>query len=475
MDSLAVVVLAAGLGKRMGSNTPKSLIELAGTPLLGHVFRTIAELAPERLVVVTGAGRDQVEAYARTAWSAAEPPLTFAFQEQQLGTGHAAKIGMEAIEGFIGTVLILYADTPLVSAGTLKRLLAGHAECKATLSLITMRTSQENSFGRVIRDPRTGTVKKIVEARDCTTKEYVTEDLNSGVYAVDSAFLVPALDKLKNENAQGEYYLTDVVGLAVAEGQTVEGFALGTFEELQGINDRFDLSQVERTLHSRSVRELLRSGTRLLDPATFHMEHGCSVAPGAVIGPNVQLLGTTSVAAGAIIDGNAWLKDCEVGEGAHLRIAIRGEGARIGKDAKVGPFAHLRPGTTLEDEVHIGNFVETKNAALARGAKANHLTYLGDCSIGSKTNVGAGTITCNYDGYEKSRTEIGAGVFIGSNTALVAPVSVADGATIGAGSVITQPVEADALAVTRAALTVKPGWAKRKRELMQGKAEKRRG
>jgi bifunctional UDP-N-acetylglucosamine pyrophosphorylase/glucosamine-1-phosphate N-acetyltransferase len=469
MDQLAVVILAAGLGKRMGLDTPKVLVSTRRMPLLHHVLHTVGELHPARTIVVTGHKRELVHASVAAAFGEIRG-LTFAHQPEQRGTGDAVKCALPDLSGFIGTVVILYGDSPLVSAPTIKHLLAAHTARGATLSLLSIETDPSVPYGRILRDPATGQIRGIREAKDCSPAEHSITEMNSGVYAVDSAFLGPAVTELKNENVQKEFYLTDIVERAVVEGQIVEAIRAPNPRELFGVNTQAELTMINATLHERQIEALIDSGVIIDDPRTVYLDSTVTLAPGVRVGPNVQLRGTTSIGGGVTIEGGALLRNCVVGAGATIKFSVVAEDATIGPGASVGPFAHLRAGTVLGEHVKIGNFVETKKAILAAGAKASHLTYLGDCTIGADTNIGAGTITCNYDGYKKFQTTIGRGVFIGSNTSLVAPVTVEDGATVGAGSVITKSVAQDSLAVTRAPQVSKPGWSKRKRELADEKS-----
>lgn len=463
MNTLAVVILAAGLGKRMGLDTPKVLVHTRQMPLLHHVLHTTRALRPSRTIVVTGHKRELVHASIAATFGAIHG-ITFAHQPEQRGTGDAVRCALPELEGFVGTVVILYGDTPLVSAQTIEHLLAVHTERSATVSLLSIEADPSVPYGRIIRDPSTAQVRGIREAKDCSATERLITEMNSGVYAVDSAFLGPAVTELKNENVQGEFYLTDIVERAVREGQAVEAVRAPRPRELIGVNTQAELTMINETLHERRIQALIESGVSVEDPRTLYLDETVTVAAGSRIGPNVQLRGSTSVGTGVVIEGAALLKNCVVGAGAIVKFSVVAEDATIGANAAVGPFAHLRSGTILGENVKIGNFVETKKALLGAGAKASHLSYLGDCTIGAETNIGAGTITCNYDGYKKYQTTIGDGVFIGSNTSLVAPVTVEDGATVGAGSVITKDVGRDSLAVTRAPQISKAGWSKRKRE-----------
>lgn len=479
MEKLAIVILAAGLGKRLGADVPKVTLATSRRPLIEHVLHTASQLTPEKIVVVTGHKNVLVEDVVRRgAQDPREPyPLRtveFALQAQQRGTGDAVKSALPNLKDFTGTVLILYGDVPLVRLESLRSLLEQHAAHKATLSLISFTASGNHPYGRIIRDRQSGDILRITEARDCRADELLIAESNSGIYAIDSAFLLPAVNQLKNENAQQEYYLTDLVGQAVKEGQTVRAFNLGDESEFQGVNTRAELANINRRILDRTIDRLVQAGVEIIDPTSLYVEPEVVVAAGVTIGPRVQLLGKTSIAGGVRFDGDAVVRDCSLAAGAHVKSFVVMEGARVGERSSVGPFTHLRTGTVLDREVKVGNFVEVKKSHLRERVKASHLSYLGDSEIGAETNIGAGTITCNYDGYKKSKTAIGAGVFVGSNTSFVAPVTIGAGATIGAGSVITKDVEADSLALTRAPLMEKSGWSGRKRKRMKSDAAKDR-
>jgi len=361
--------------------------------------------------------------------------------------------------------VLTYADHPLFTSETLSHFLAYHSFKKATVSMISFTAPPPHSYGRIIRGAKSE-VLRITEAKDCNPEELLISEANSGVYAVDSAFLKPAIESLTNNNAQKEYYLTDIVAKATQEGQTVCAFPLGDAREAAGVNTFADLAFVNSILAARQIDALQATGVLFDDPVSCSIDHSVTIEAGARIGPQVQLKGTTHIGPEVNLEGSSLLIDATVRKGAEVRLGCRIEGAVIGESATVGPFAHLRPGTNVGSHCRVGNFVETKNASLATGAKASHLTYLGDCTIGEESNIGAGTITCNYDGYKKSKTVLGKGVFIGSNSCLVAPVTIGDGALIAAGSVITKDVPADALALGRAEQTHKTGWAKARREAL---------
>lgn len=464
-EELAVIILAAGLGKRMRSELPKVAISTRQMPLIHHVLEAVSGLRPKKVVVVTGYKREHVEKIVREHEMASAAAIEFAYQEKQIGTGNAVKCALSNLQDFTGSVLILYGDIPLISTDTLKQFYSLHKEKSATLSLISFKVSGENAYGRVVRSGESGYVERIVEARDCTPQQLRIEEVNSGIYLVDSAFLAPAVNDLKNENAQHEYYLTDILERAAKEGQAVNAMLLTDGGEVQGVNTLYDLSLINRALAMEEKRQLIEKGVIFELPDTCLVDKSAEIATGVRIGPNVQILGKTKIGAGTVIEGTAYIRDSIIEEDATIKLGVRMEGAHLGKGASVGPFANLRPNSVLEEKARIGNFVEMKNARLGSGAKANHLTYLGDAEIGRDSNIGAGTITCNYDGYQKFQTKIGSEVFIGSNTALVAPVTIEDGASIGAGSVITKNVEKDSLAFTRPPQVSKSGWARRKRDL----------
>lgn len=475
---LAVIILAAGQGKRLGAPTPKVTVSTREKPLISHVLDSVSKLCTEKVVIVTGFQKETVEGVVKDYLSHSSKnsglcssKVTFAFQEKQLGTGDAVKAAVPHLKDFEGEVFILYGDVPLVSSATLKKFLVHHQENNATLSLISFNENSPNQYGRVIRDKTGKSIEKIVEFKDCTPEQVNISEVNSGLYLVDSAFLVPAVENLKNENAQKEYYLTDILETASKEGQRISGMLLENSEEVLGVNTFYDLSLVNKALHMKKINDLINSGVQFDQPESVLLDSTVEIEPGARIGPNVQILGTSSIAKGAYIEGTAYILDSKIGENTRIKLGVRMEKAEVGAECAVGPFAHLRPGTKLERDVKIGNFVEAKAAHVKEGAKASHLTYLGDCSVGKNANIGAGTITCNYNGYSKHFTDIGADVFIGSNTCLVAPVKIEDGASIGAGSVITKTVEKDSLAVARSPQVNKPGWAKRRRESLE-KAKK---
>jgi bifunctional UDP-N-acetylglucosamine pyrophosphorylase / glucosamine-1-phosphate N-acetyltransferase len=440
-SEFAAIVLAAGKGTRMKSARPKVLHPIAGRPMVNHVLDTLAALGAARTVVVVGPGMDDV--------AAAVAPAKTALQPAQRGTADAVKAARKHVAGFGGTVLILYADTPLLSAETLAAMLAAREGPKApAVVVLGFRPADPGPYGRLVVGAG-GRLKRIVEARDASAAERRIRLCNSGVMAVDGHHLFALVDAVKNDNAKREFYLTDIVGLA-ARKKLAARYIEAPEAELMGVNDRADLARAEAAWQDARRARAMREGATLLSPATVTFAHDTRLGQDVTIGPNVVFGPGVSVA-----------------DGAAIRAFCHIEGAAIGAGATVGPFARLRPGTILGEGVHIGNFVEAKAARFGAGAKANHLSYLGDAEIGAAANIGAGTITCNYDGVLKHKTTIGAGAFVGSNTALVAPVTVGDGAMIGAGSTIARDVAPGALAVTRAEHKEIPEAARRFRERRQ--------
>jgi len=393
--------------------------------------------------------------------------LRIVLQTEQRGTGHAVACAAAAFAGFAGDVLVLYGDVPLIRAATLRALLDAHRAAGADLTLVTLYFARPAGYGRIVRGPD-GQVTGIVEERDASDVQRAITEVNPGLYAVRAELLFQLLDELGPDNAQGELYLTDVVGLAARRGHRVLTVQAGSAEELAGVNTRAELAHMEAKLRAESVERWMAAGVTFEDPATAYVGPEVTIGRDTVIGPNVQLRGGTRIGEGCRLDGTAHLVDTTLGDRVHLLFGCVAEGAEIGHDARVGPFARLRPGTRLAERVHIGNFVETKQAVLGAGTKANHLTYLGDCEIGPETNVGAGTITCNYDGFAKHRTTVGARVQIGSDTQLVAPVSVGDDAYVGAGTTVTRDVPPGALVLSRVPQREVAGWVAHKRARVAG-------
>ena len=442
---LAAIVLAAGKGTRMKSDLHKVLHPIAGRPMLGHLLETVDGLGAERLVVVVGSGREQVAPLVE------EHKGVVVVQEPQLGTAHAVQQAEEALAGFEGDVLILYGDTPLIARETLERMLdrLGADDAPAVVVLAS-RPADPLRYGRIVADAD-GTIRRMVEYKDASDEERAVDLCNSGLMAVRSADLWPLLSGVGNDNAAAEYYLPDIVMLAAAVGRRSAVLETDA-EEVAGINSRSELAAVEAVWQRRRRERAMAEGASLIAPETVWFSHDTAlgrdvtVEPNVVFGPGVR-----------------------VADGATIRAFSHLEGATVAAGAEVGPFARLRPGAEIGEKAKVGNFVEVKKTRLGAGAKANHLAYLGDAEIGAGANIGAGTITCNYDGFLKYPTRIGAGAFIGSNSALVAPVTIGEGAIVGAGSVVTRDVTADALALARGEQSERPGWAARFRAAMAEK------
>ncbi len=437
MTTLTVIILAAGKGTRMNSRLPKALQRLASRPLLAHVLQCAQQLQAERTIVVYGHGGAQVQT------TFADRGIHWVEQAEQLGTGHAVRVTLPVLPTE-GHSLILYGDVPLVQPATLKRL---QAAAQSGIAMITQQLADPSGYGRIVREQ--GLITRIVEQKDATDAELQISEINTGIYCVDNALLHRWLPKLSNHNGQAEYYLTDIVAMATAEGIAI-GSIQPTHEfEIEGVNDRRQLADLERHFQQYQASQLLQSGVTLLDPTRFDLRGQLSVGQDVLIDINVIIEGDCYLGDGVSIGAGCILKNARIGSGTQVQPYSVLDDVIIGANAMVGPFARLRPGTELADEVRIGNFVEVKNTRIGRGSKANHLAYLGDAVIGADSNIGAGTIACNYDGARKHQTIIGERVFVGSNSSLVAPISIGDGATIGAGSVITKSVEADSLAVAR--------------------------
>ncbi|MBD9634332.1 bifunctional UDP-N-acetylglucosamine diphosphorylase/glucosamine-1-phosphate N-acetyltransferase GlmU [Pseudomonas sp. PDM19] len=445
--SLEIVILAAGQGTRMRSALPKVLHPVAGKPMLAHVIDIARGLSPTRIHVVIGHGADLVRERLQA------DDLNFVIQEQQLGTGHAVAQAAPFLSA--DNVLILYGDVPLIEQPTLERLMA--QATPEQLALLTVELEDPTGYGRIIRDGA-GEVQAIVEQKDATAEQRAIREGNTGILAAPRERLLGWLSRLSNSNAQGEYYLTDVIAMAVGDGLRVATAQPEVAMETQGANDRLQLSELERFFQQRVARRLMAQGVTLIDPARFDVRGEVSVGRDVSIDINVILEGQVEIEDDVQIGPNCYIKDSTLRRGAIIKANSHLEGAHVGPDSDVGPFARLRPGSVLERKVHVGNFVELKNAHLQDGVKVGHLTYLGDSEVGARTNIGAGTITCNYDGANKWRTTIGEDVFIGSNNSLVAPVDIGTGATTGAGSTITAEVPAGTLGVGRAKQRVIEGW-----------------
>jgi bifunctional UDP-N-acetylglucosamine pyrophosphorylase / glucosamine-1-phosphate N-acetyltransferase len=453
----AVIILAAGEGKRMKSARSKVLHEVAGHSLLSYAVTAATSLQPEQIVVVVGHRRDQVEAHLEEI----APHVTTAVQEQQLGTGHAVQVALERLGELTGEVVVTYGDVPMLGTETLTALLEEHRRQQAAATVLTAEVPDPTGYGRILRDAD-GAVQSIVEHRDADEAQRGICEINSGIYVFEAKTLYAALTELTPANDQGELYLTDVLGLARRNGRTVAAMVSDDLWQTEGVNDRVQLAAVNAELNRRILHRWMREGVTIIDPATTWIQASVDLAPDVTLLPNTSLEGATSVGAGATIGPDTTLIDVEVGENAHV-VRAHAVLSVIGAGANVGPYASLRPGTTLGAAGKIGTFVETKNARIGSGAKVPHLTYAGDAEIGEGANIGAGTIFANYDGLTKSQASVGRYSFIGSDSVLVHPVTVADGSYVAAGSTVTADVAPGELAVSRARQRNVPDWVARKR------------
>ena len=435
--SLSIIILAAGKGTRMNSRLPKVLQPLAGQPLLAHVFKQANTLQAERIIGVIGHGSEHVKQ------TFAHQSVDWIEQTEQLGTGHAVQVTLPVLPK-TGQSLILYGDVPLIRAQTLKQL---QDAATGGIAMMTLTVANPTGYGRIVRQD--GNIQRIVEHKDASEHERNITEINTGIYCVDNACLHRWLPNLSNNNVQGEYYLTDIVEMAVSDGLHI-GSVQPEYEfEVEGVNDRLQLATLERRFQTYQAEQLLKAGVTLTDPARFDLCGTLTTGQDVRIDVNVIIEGDCHFGDGVQIGAGCVLKNATIGAGTVILPYSILDDVTVGASAHIGPFARLRPGTQLADQVHIGNFVEVKNSQIGVGSKANHLSYIGDTTVGTQSNIGAGTITCNYDGANKHKTMIGNQAFIGSNSCLVAPVEVADGATVGAGSVITKAVPAGALAVAR--------------------------
>lgn len=448
--SLEVIILAAGQGTRMRSSLPKVLHPIAGKPMVGHVVDTVRGLNAAAIYLVVGHGADKVRE------KLAADDVSFVEQLQQLGTGHAVTQALPKLTNN-SQVLILYGDVPLIKPETLQKLLT-HAT-KTSLGLLTVNLDNPSGYGRIIRDQKKR-VAAIVEQKDASEDQLAVKEINTGILAVTSEQLQRWLPKLSNDNKQGEYYLTDIIAMAYEEGTLIETVQPVTTAEVEGVNNRLQLAELERVYQLEQADNLMTAGVSLADPARIDVRGQLNTARDVFIDVGCIFEGQVELAEGVEIGPYCVLKNARLGPGVKLAAFTHLEDATLDGDNQVGPFARLRPGTHLESGAKIGNFVETKNTQVASGAKINHLSYIGDAQVGANANIGAGTITCNYDGVNKHLTKIGAGAFIGSNSSLVAPVEIGAGATVGAGSTITRSVDDHALAVTRAKQLQKANWPK---------------
>lgn len=459
MKKLAVIVLAAGKGTRMKSTRPKVLHEVAGRPMLFYPLAIMEELKAGRVAVIIGHGADDVKA------AFPSKKIGFVLQKEQLGTGHAVLTALKSLSGFSGDVLVLSGDVPLITKETVSAFLKLHrtgGKNRPAISLITMALDAPRGYGRVVRDEERAVVR-IVEDKDCTPGERHINEVNSGIYVFRSDFLFTAIKKIGRDNAQGEYYLPDLIALAVAKGLRVKALTHADPEEVMGINNRVELARAASVMRRRINESLMMGGVTIIDPERTYIDHGVKIGADTIVYPGAHLKGATVIGEGVVIEEGARIVDSKIGPSTAIKSYSIVEESVVGSSVQIGPFARLRPGNVIEDKARIGNFVEVKKSRIGRGSKANHLSYIGDSVIGEGVNIGAGTITCNYDGVHKHKTTIEDNAFIGSDSQLVAPVTIGKGAYVGSGTTVTKDVPPDALVITRAKERVIEGWAKKKR------------
>lgn len=445
---LDILILAAGKGTRMRSDLPKVLHPVGGKALVQHVADTARKVGGEQLLIIVGHGAEKVEE------KMAAPDVKFVLQAQQLGTGHAVQQALPHLRND-ATVLILYGDVPLTKAETLQKLIAKVGEKQ--MGLLTVNMQNPTGYGRIVRDANRKVIA-IVEHKDASDEQKKITEINTGIMAVKAKHLQKWLPQLGNNNAQGEYYLTDIIAMAKDDGVAIEVEQPEAVEEVEGINNRQQQAALERFYQQQKANELMVAGVTLLDPSRIDIRGNLTAGRDVVIDVNCVFEGDVVLGDGVVIEPNCIIVNSKIGNQSHIKAFSHIEDSTLANECEIGPYARLRPGTQLADDVKIGNFVETKKAVIAKGSKVNHLSYIGDAVIGSKVNVGAGTITCNYDGVNKSKTEIGDNAFIGSNSALVAPVKIAAGSTVGAGSVITKNTEENDLAIARSQQRNIKGW-----------------
>ncbi|WP_276357720.1 bifunctional UDP-N-acetylglucosamine diphosphorylase/glucosamine-1-phosphate N-acetyltransferase GlmU [Cohnella caldifontis] len=465
MNRLAIV-LAAGQGKRMKSKLYKVLHPVCGKPMAQHVLDAVRKASCGRIVVVVGHG-------AETVRETLEGSAEYALQAEQLGTGHAVLQAKPLIGGEEGTTLVICGDTPLISTATIEAMMDRHEREGAAATVLTAIVPDAAGYGRIVRGAD-GSVQRIVEHKDCTPEEARIREINTGTYCFDNRQLFEALAEVKNDNAQGEYYLPDVIGILQRKGKRISASLLEDPDEAIGVNDRAALGEAERLMRQRINRTHQLNGVTVVDPAGTYIDADVEIGPDTVIYPGTVLRGRTVIGPDCAIGPSADLKDTKVGPGSTVRQTVA-DGAEIGEGNQVGPFAYLRPGTKLGRQVKVGDFVEIKNAAVGDGSKVPHLSYVGDAVVGSGVNIGCGAITANYDGYNKSVTEIGDNAFIGSNVNLIAPVKIGEGAYVVAGSTITHNVDDHDLAIARTRQENKPGYAHKIRARAKSIHDKRNG
>ncbi|MFA7059752.1 MAG: bifunctional UDP-N-acetylglucosamine diphosphorylase/glucosamine-1-phosphate N-acetyltransferase GlmU [Pedobacter sp.] len=457
MDKVAAVILAAGKGTRMKSGLVKVLHPIAGQPMIAWPVAAARNAGAAPLVLVVGHQANAVLRHFRDA-----SDIRCAMQEELLGTGNAVACARDALSNFSGTVLILCGDTPLLRTGTLIQLIQYHRMHESALTVLTAVVAEPYGYGRVLRN-ESGRVLRIIEQKDATPGEQGICEINSGIYCMEADFLFSNIDRIGRNNAQNEFYLTDLVAMAAQQGLTCLALSIDDSNEIMGVNDRAQLAEAARILRRRINHDLMLNGVTIVAPDQTYIDHGVSIGPDTTIHPNCHLTGGAIIGSGCEIEHGVSINGCHIGDDCHIKAGSVLEDAELHGDVSVGPMAHLRPGTVLHAHVKIGNFVETKKAVMGEGSKASHLTYLGDAEIGRDVNIGCGTITCNYDGVNKHRTVIGDQVFIGSDVQLVAPVTVGRNALVAAGTTVTRDVPPDSLAIARVPQVNKEGWRLKKK------------
>ncbi len=456
--SLVVLILAAGKGKRMRSELPKVVHSVLGKPMIGYVLDAAGVLNPDRTCMVLGYRGDVIKGCVDEMLSGVE----YVVQDRQLGTGHAVLSAEPHLGSYKGNILIINGDSPAVTGGTLRKLVGGHLKSRSVISFISSKLDSPGGYGRIVRDEN-NSLQHVVEEKDASVKEKRIKEVNAGIYCVRSDFLWDALRKLSSDNKQGEYYLPDIIGLAVKKGLKILVHSVTDTGEILGVNDRSELADMESYMRRRILNRFLASGVTITDPDSTFIAPDVKIGRDTVIYPGTYIYGRTKISRSCTIGPNVYLEDAVLGKNVSIKFSSHLEGCIVESSVVVGPFARLRPGANIGQNSKIGNFVEIKKSDIGRGSKVPHLSYIGDATVGRKVNIGAGTITCNYDGINKHRTVIEDGAFIGSDSMLVAPIKVGKGSVTAAGSTITKDVDRDSLAIERNRQKTIKGWSRRKK------------
>lgn len=451
---LAVLVLAAGKGTRMKSRIPKILHPILGIPMIKYVLNSVNELKPDRVVMVVGREDDRIQ-HALENYK-----IVYALQSEQLGTGHAAKCAESAFKRFNGNILIINGDFPLITSKTLKNFVKNHIKNESKLSLLTTELEHPSGYGRIIRDS-VGNLVDVIEEKDCTSSQKKIKEINSGSYLLEAKILWKFLEKISDVNAQNEYYLPDIVRISLSDGFKVSAYISKNSEEIMGVNDRYQLSLAESAMKMRINKRLMQAGVQVIDPDSTYISPLVSIGQDTIIYPNSFVMGNSVIGNNSVIGTSSWIEGSKIGKNVHIKMNCYLERCVVSDNAQIGPFAHIRPDTVISSNSKIGNFVELKNSKIGRNSKVPHLSYIGDATLGKNVNIGAGTITCNYDGFKKHKTIIEDNVFIGSDTMLVAPLKVGKNSTTGAGSTITKDVGENTLAISRSKQTIIPNWTRK--------------